>query len=388
MKHWETVKIGSFLKERTERYKPEEANKLGYKRLDKIDFSGNIHISDGKETRTDMILVKNGDLVISGINVEKGAVAVYKGEDDILATIHYSSYEFDQSKINIDYFKWFLKSKAFQNVIKTQVRGGIKTELKPQKFLPLQIELPDIETQQEIENKIHNFIQQFDRIETINASNYDLVNQLRQSILQEAVQGKLVPQDPNDEPASELIKKIKAEKEKLIKEGKIRKEEALPPIKENEIPYELPKGWEWVRLTNIGEINPRNYAEDDIDTSFIPMPLISDKYSVLPKYEIRKWSEIKKGFTHFQEGDVAVAKITPCFENSKACVMRNLINGIGAGTTELHVFRGTSTFILPEYVYIYFKSPKFIEDGKRKMTGTAGQQSWIKNIKTNAYFKK
>jgi type I restriction enzyme S subunit len=68
-------------------------------------------------------------------------------------------------------------------------------------------------------------------------------------ILQLAVQGKLVPQDPNDEPASELMKKIKAEKEKLIKEGKIKKgkikkEKPLPPIKPDEIPYELPKGWE------------------------------------------------------------------------------------------------------------------------------------------------
>ena len=74
---------------------------------------------------------------------------------------------------------------------------------------------------------------------------------LKKSILQYAMQGKLVAQDPNDEPASELLKRIKAEKEQLIKDGKIKKEKTLPPITEEEIPYELPQGWEWCRLGSI-----------------------------------------------------------------------------------------------------------------------------------------
>ena len=93
-------------------------------------------------------------------------------------------------------------------------------------------------------------------------NNFDLiyndpahVNKLRQAILQLAVQGKLAPQDPNDEPASELLKRIKAEKEKLIAEGKIRKQKPLSPITENEIPYELPQCWEWVRLGNIVQVS-------------------------------------------------------------------------------------------------------------------------------------
>ena len=74
---------------------------------------------------------------------------------------------------------------------------------------------------------------------------------LKKSILQYAMQGKLVAQDPNDEPASELLKRIKAEKEQLIKDGKIKKEKPLLPITEDEIPYELPQGWEFVRLGDI-----------------------------------------------------------------------------------------------------------------------------------------
>lgn len=76
---------------------------------------------------------------------------------------------------------------------------------------------------------------------------------LRKAILQAAVQGKLVPQDKNDEPASELLKRIQVEKNALIKEGKLKKEKPLPPISEDEIPYDLPDGWAWCRLGNIGD---------------------------------------------------------------------------------------------------------------------------------------
>lgn len=78
------------------------------------------------------------------------------------------------------------------------------------------------------------------------------VQRLRELVLQLAVQGKLVPQDPNDEPASELLKRIAAEKERLISEGKIKRQKPLPAITEEEKPFELPKGWEWVRLGNLG----------------------------------------------------------------------------------------------------------------------------------------
>jgi len=78
------------------------------------------------------------------------------------------------------------------------------------------------------------------------------VTELRKAILQLAVMGKLVPQDPNDPPASELLKEIEAEKKRLVKEGKIKAPKPLPEIKPEEAPYELPEGWEWVRLGNVG----------------------------------------------------------------------------------------------------------------------------------------
>ena len=102
------------------------------------------------------------------------------------------------------------------------------------------------------------------------------------------------------------------------------------------------------------------------------MSLISAEYGVASTHEIRPWGEIKSGYTHFAEGDVALAKITPCFENGKSTVFRGLTGGIGAGTTELHVIR--PVLISADYVLIFLKSPHFIGSGIPRMTGTAGQK--------------
>ena len=79
------------------------------------------------------------------------------------------------------------------------------------------------------------------------------IHKLRELILELAVRGKLVPQNPDDEPASELLKRIEAEKAQLVKNGKLKKQKPLPPVSEDEKPFELPQGWEWVRLGGIGE---------------------------------------------------------------------------------------------------------------------------------------
>jgi len=95
----------------------------------------------------------------------------------------------------------------------------------------------------------------------------ETVDKLRQTILQLAVQGKLVPQDPRDPPASVLFEKIKAEKERLIKEKKIRKAKSLLPIAPDEIPYELPDGWEWVRLGVITSLKSGSTINKDLELS-------------------------------------------------------------------------------------------------------------------------
>ncbi|EHM2862610.1 restriction endonuclease subunit S [Salmonella enterica] len=210
------------------------------------------------------------------------------------------------------------------------------------------------------------------------------IKKLRELILELAVRGKLVPQDSNDEPASELLKRIAAEKAELVKLGKIKKPKPLPEISEEEKPFELPVGWEWTTLNTLAEINPKiDVSDDEQDISFVPMPLISTKFDGSHDFEVRKWKEVKKGYTHFANGDIAIAKITPCFENSKAAIFSGLKNNVGVGTTELHVARPYSQAVNLQYLLLNFKSPGFLKAGESQMTGSAGQKRVPRNFFEN-----
>ena len=200
----------------------------------------------------------------------------------------------------------------------------------------------------------------------------DAVQRLRRFILDLAVRGKLVEQNPADEPASALLKRIAAEKARLVKAEKIRKPKALPEMLDDELPFLLPPKWRWSQISEIGIINPRNNASEDLMASFVPMPMIAAEYGLENQHQPRPWAEIKKGYTHFAEGDVGLAKITPCFENGKSTVFRELTGGLGSGTTELHIVR--PLFVNPDYIIVFLKCPHFIETGIPRMTGTAGQK--------------
>ena len=188
------------------------------------------------------------------------------------------------------------------------------------------------------------------------------VRKTKSKILDLAISGKLVPQDLDNEPAIELLKRINP---------------GFEPC-DNSHYENLPENWCLAKVKDVFVINPRNKAEDNTIAGFIPMTLIDDGYSNTFSYEKRKWGAIKTGFTHFADGDVAVAKISPCLENRKSIVLRDLPNGIGAGTTELHVFR--SSVVSPEYALYFFKSEYFISRCVGTFNGVVGQQRVGKNI--------
>ena len=303
---WKKRKIGQFLFERKGKYQPDDEIITGLRRIDKIDFSGNFHIAT-KSSKTNMILVKPGDFVISGIGLHNGSMGVYEGQEDITATIHYSSYTFDTDQINVEYFKRFLKSPEFVKLIKKQVRGGMRPEIKAKHLLPLEIALPDIEEQQRIVSHFQSVETEGEELQEEIACQKNLLKKLRQQILQEAIEGNLTAewrqQNHDVEPACELLARIQAEKEKLIKDKKIKKQQPLPPISDAEKPFDLPDGWVWCRLGDIsinslgkmldaqknkGELKPylRNlniqwYRVNVDDLNMMPFePHETDKYSV------------------------------------------------------------------------------------------------------------
>ena len=279
MREWKKVRIGEFLTERQGRYKPDDNAIVTYKRLDKIDFSGTIHISE-KPSKTDMIVVQPGDLVISGINVAKGAIAVYQGMEPVTATIHYSSYIFDDSVIDLEYFKYFVKSPAFIETLKKQVKGGIKTEIKPKVFLPLEILLPDLSTQKQIVKKISVNLKRVNKLAKEIETQKKYAKQLRQNILQDAIEGKLTADWRKEHPVQKGNPDYDAEAlfEQIQKERKVdKKRKALPPILDAEKPFELPTGWKWVRLGEIcNSITDGDHLPPPKQPSGIPFVVISD----------------------------------------------------------------------------------------------------------------
>ena len=210
--------------------------------------------------------------------------------------------------------------------------------------------------------------------------------ELKNSILQLAIQGKLVEQRPEEGTAQELYAQIQAEKQRLIQSGKLKKEKSLPEITEDEKPFEIPEGWMWVRIKEITILNPKNDLDNNLKTSFIPMTLLSDGYRSSYTYEIRSWGEIKKGFTHFAVGDIGIAKITPCFQNRKSAIFTELENNFGAGTTELSIVRVIQNTLSRKYLLWFFKSAYFIENGIKSFTGTAGQQRIHKDYLSHCVF--
>ena len=226
---------------------------------------------------------------------------------------------------------------------------------------------------------------------------------MKKSILQEAIQGKLVPQNDSDEPASILLQRIKEEKLKLVKEGKLKRKDVIDSsifrgddnkyfekkgkdtvCIDEEIPFEIPATWEWVRLSDVVQVNPKNDVPDNTLSAFIPMERIDATYLSSFTYSERKWGDIKAGFTHFADGNVAFAKITPCFQNRKSMILKGLPNGIGAGTTELKVLRPYAETIDREYLLFFLESSYFVEEATFK--GTANQQRIISGYMENKLF--
>ena len=203
------------------------------------------------------------------------------------------------------------------------------------------------------------------------------VAELRKSILQAAVEGKLISQNPNDEPASELLKRIKQEKERLIRDGKIKKEKPLPTINEDEIPYDLPKGWTWCRLGELGETNiGLTYKPTDISEVGTAIMRSSNIQNGRMDYDDIVYVKIPvPDKSMLQMGDVLI-----CARNGS----RNLVGKTAIVDKEGLAFGAFMAMFRSEcnpYINAYFASPLFRENMDNPQTTTINQitQEMLKN---------
>ena len=165
--------------------------------------------------------------------------------------------------------------------------------------------------------------------------------------------------------------------EKILATGEVKCIDA-------EIPFEVPKGWQWCRVSSVFLINPKVSADDDDIAAFVPMEAISAGYGSEFRFYEKPWKEIKSGYTAFEDNDIAFAKITPCFQNRKSVIFNGLPNGIGAGTTELKILRTYGETINRYYVLYFLETPYFIDEATFK--GTANQQRIIVGYLENKLF--
>ncbi len=140
--------------------------------------------------------------------------------------------------------------------------------------------------------------------------------------------------------------------------------------------YELPDGWEWSTLGECCDVNRRDPSlkkiSDDTMVSFVPMAAVDAEQGAIANPVDRPFSEVRKGFTPFSNGDVIFAKITPSMENGKAAIASGLTNGFGFGSTEFHVMRPKES-VIAEWVFCFIRQQSFRDEAKGSFTGTAGQ---------------
>jgi type I restriction enzyme S subunit len=148
------------------------------------------------------------------------------------------------------------------------------------------------------------------------------------------------------------------------------------PEKEIEGAYVVPDGWAWCKLGVVCEINPKSTNLSDFDqslpTTFVPMTAVDQIEGTIKTPEILPLGKARKGHTQFIENDVIFARITPCMENGKAAIAKNLENGLGFGSTEFHVIRPPDE-ILPEYIFYFIRQVSFRNKASAYFTSTVGQ---------------
>ncbi|KTD66727.1 EcoKI restriction-modification system protein HsdS [Legionella steelei] len=215
-------------------------------------------LKKGAEIKSNMFQVKEGDFILSGIDARNGAFGIVPAElDGAIVTNDFWYFDIDESVINKQLFLQLTSTTWFDEICKRGSDGTTqRIRLQKDKFLNQEIYLPSPNIQNELLLKIHSVKSKQTDFNKNNILQLEQIKQLRQTILQEAIQGKLTENwrvaNPGIEPASHLLSRIKHEKQRLVDEKKIKLDKPLPPINEEQMPYVLPDSWVWCRLGDTG----------------------------------------------------------------------------------------------------------------------------------------
>ena len=214
-------------------------------------------------------------------------------------------------RINLKFYFYYFNTFR-EKIVKATATGTSKLAINRKIFSNYKIHYIDIDMQNKLIPIIESTQLLTDKLQNDISEQKRYVEYLRQSILQQAVEGKLCEQTPNEEPASILLEKIKKEKDKLVEEGKIKKQKELPLVSPEEKPFKLPDGWEWCRFGDIANIASNLVApEKYLDYMHIaPDNIEKNTAHLLPCSTVKDNSV--KSFNHlFSKGQIIYSKIRP-----------------------------------------------------------------------------
>jgi type I restriction enzyme S subunit len=300
-------------------------------------------ILEGSNTRyTSLFQVEKDDVVVNKIWARNGSVAVVQPElSGCYVSSEFPTFVTDKLKLLPKWMDLLTKSERFWSQCNEKSQGTSgKNRIKPEQFLQIEIPLPPLDIQRRLIEYIYG------------------LNKNAMSVF------KL-----QNEVTLFLDNILNSDFQITLKNGKEK------------------KNWEYDKLSNFVHVNPKRDAihlgiNDEV--SFVPMRAVDDYSGRIIWPEIRKLSEVTKGYTFFKENDVIFARITPCMENGKSAIAKNLINGIGFGSTEFIVLRSNGR-ILPEWLHYIIRSKDFKQNAEANFKGTAGQQrvpiTFISNVK-------
>ena len=308
----------------TDKKMPEPGDEKTYIGLEHLD-SGSLAVTrwGGEiELKGQKLVMKKGDILFGRRNtyLRRAAIAPHDG----IFSAHGMIFRPKTEVIDSDYFPFFIASDYFMNAaIKISV-GSLSPTVNWKTLKELEFDIPSLEQQRE------------------SAKILKAANELKESY-----QALLLKTD--DLVKSQFIEMF----------GELGRDD---------------KGWGLTTLGQCCELNPKRPRDinDETMVSFVPMPAVSE-YGKIDCSDIRPYKEVRKGFTYFAENDVLFAKITPCMENGKGAVARELENGIGSGSTEFHVLRPIAGKSNPYWLYIITMFDTFRVGAKKVMTGTGGQ---------------
>lgn len=323
----------------------------------------NVPFCDVPKVKLKDLQLKTNDILIARTGGTVGKSFVVKNISEVAV---FASYLIRIRLIDnelIDFVKYFLDSPYYWQMISLKQSGTGQPNVNATKLSEILIPIPPIEEQKRIVAKIEKlmplvdeYAESYNRLQKIDN---EFEDKLKQSVLQYAMEGKLVKQNPSDEPASELIKKIENEKAELVKEGKIKKSKKLPAITDDEKPFDIPDSWEWVRLkqiTTYGNFNSIKGSSIPDNSWVVDMKDVRKNGGGFSEIVRRKSTDIYKSNKYsFNKNAVLYGKLRPYLRKVE------IAQTSGFTTTEMLPINVVDlSTLVPQYLRYAMLSPYFV----------------------------